>query len=81
MKEVIAQMSTGKQNAHSHLLLLRMWPLNGTGGHGEGQGEWQARLQHVFSGEARTFRACPQLVDALLELLATGPQPEDEDGE
>jgi hypothetical protein len=67
-------MGTGKQNEHSHLLLLRMWPEDGN----DGQGEWHARLQHVFSGEARTFRACPQLVDALLELLAANRQTEEE---
>ena len=68
-------MDRGKQTTHSHLLLLRMWADDTT----ETQGEWKARLQHVFTGEARTFRACPQLVDLLLELLASDRQSDDKE--
>ena len=48
----------------SSLFLVRMWLED----KGEGQTEWQGKVQNVLSGEARCF-AMPELVDALLELL------------
>jgi hypothetical protein len=62
-------MDGGKQHTQSHLLLLRVWADDRSSP--QAQGEWKGRLQHVLSGEARTFRACPQLIDLVLELLAT----------
>jgi hypothetical protein len=58
-------MDISKESARSHLFLLRLW----TEYESNRQGEWRARVQHVFSGETHTFSACPQLVDVLLELL------------
>jgi hypothetical protein len=55
-------MDKGEVQGRSQLFLLRLWPED----EGDGSGEWSARLQHVFSGETHTFRACPQLVDVLL---------------
>ena len=63
-------MDNGEEQGRSHLFLLRLWP-DGEGGE---NGEWSARLQHVFSGETHTFRACPRLVDVLLE-LSGGREP------
>jgi hypothetical protein len=57
-------MDKDEEQARSHLFLLRLWPDE----EGTLQGEWSARLQHVFSGETHTFQACPQLVNVLLEL-------------
>jgi hypothetical protein len=57
-------MDKGEEQGRSHLFLLRLWPEDGGAAHSE----WSARLQHVFSGETHTFRACPQLVDVLLGL-------------
>jgi hypothetical protein len=48
----------------STLFLVRMWLED----KGDGQTEWQGKVQNVLSGEARCF-AIPELVGALLELL------------
>ena len=57
-------MDKGDEQGRSQLFLLRLWPDD----EGGPDGEWRARLQHVFSGETHTFRACPRLVDVLLGL-------------
>jgi hypothetical protein len=64
--EIRAPKGVGKEQSGSRLFLLRMWIEEG--GH---EGEWSARLQDVFSGEARTFQACPHLVTLLGDLLET----------
>jgi hypothetical protein len=57
-------MDKDEEQGRSHLFLLRLWSEDGSAE----QSEWSARLQHVFSGETHTFRACPQLVSVLLGL-------------
>ena len=57
-------MEVSKEHGRSHLYLLRLWSENES----NLQGEWSARIQHVFSGETHTFQACPQIVDVLLKL-------------
>lgn len=59
-------MEIGKEQGGSRLFLLRMWAEVGSR-----EGEWSARLQDVFSGEARTFQACPHLVTLLGDVLET----------
>jgi len=70
-------MNTSKEymEAPSHLFLLRLWAED----ENNRQGEWSARLQHVFSGETHTFRACPQLVDILLDLSGGHATAQQED--
>ena len=69
------RMNMSKEESKSHLFLLRVWTEDET----DLPGEWSARLQHVFSGESHTFRACPQLVDVLLRLSGgEGQTPQDE---
>ena len=58
-------MDSSKQSGPSHLFLLRTWAEDGS----EQEGSWWARVQHIFTGEARTFRVNPELTDVLLELL------------
>ena len=72
-------MDISKENgvAPSHLFLLRLWSED----EDNRQGEWSARLQHVFSGETHTFRACPHLVDILLKLSGGGVTGQQEDAE
>jgi hypothetical protein len=70
-------MNISKEEDRSQLFLLRVWAEDETGSYGE----WSARLQHVFSGESHTFRACPQLVEVLLRLSdAEGQDPQEEVG-
>ena len=57
-------MEIGKAHKHSHLYLLRLWSEDES----NLQGEWSARIQHVFSGETHTLQVCPQIVDVLLKL-------------
>ncbi|MGA7731975.1 MAG: hypothetical protein WCD37_11985 [Chloroflexia bacterium] len=57
-------MEVNKEQSRSHLYLLRLWSED----ENNLQGEWSARIQHVFSGETHTFQACPQIVDVLLKL-------------
>jgi hypothetical protein len=70
-------MNISKEEDRSQLFLLRVWTEDET----DPQSEWSARLQHVFSGESHTFRACPQLVEVLLRLSdAEGQDPQEEVG-
>ena len=57
-------MEATKDPTRSYLYLLRLW----TEDESNLQGEWSARIQHIFSGETHTFQACPQIVDVLLKL-------------
>jgi hypothetical protein len=70
-------MDKGEEQGRSHLFLLRLWPDDEE----NKQGEWSARLQHVFSGETHTFQACPQLVDVLLGLSGGQAAGQQEGGE
>jgi hypothetical protein len=58
-------MEISKGHSHSHLFLLRLWSEDES----NLQGEWSARIQHIFSGETHTFQACPQIVAILLKLM------------
>ena len=55
---------------HSHLFLVRVWPERDN----EGRIEWHGRLQHVVSGEAYTFRGCPELLEVLVGMLPVGAE-------
>ena len=55
-----------QQDRHSHLFLVRFWSEE-AGGHKRCSG----RVQHVLSGEARTFDDWHMLVDLLLEMAET----------
>jgi hypothetical protein len=57
-----------KQSEPSSLFLVRMWLED----RGNGQAEWQGKVQYVLSGEARSFCDWQELVDALLQLLPSG---------
>jgi hypothetical protein len=57
-------MEASKERSRSYLYLLRLWSEDES----NLQGEWRARIQHIFSGETHTFQACPQIVDVLLKL-------------
>jgi hypothetical protein len=57
-------MEVSKEHSRSYLYLLRLWSEDES----DLQGEWSARIQHVFSGETHTFQVCPQVVDVLLKL-------------
>jgi hypothetical protein len=59
-------MDLGKQFGSSHLFLLRTWAEDRC----DEEHVWWARVQHIFTGEARTFRVGPELAEVLLELLA-----------
>jgi hypothetical protein len=74
---MVVFMEVSEKNGSSHLFLLRLWADD----EDERQGEWSARLQHVFSGETHTFRACPQLVDMLLDLSGRRYAGQDDSGE
>ncbi len=49
----------------SQLFLVRVWLGEGS----DGKVEWHGKLQHMVSGEARPFHGCPQLREALLQML------------
>jgi hypothetical protein len=60
------------QDEHSYLFLVRFWKgqaqeMQGTQEDQSGDG-WQGRVQHVVSGEARTFHDWPTLIRMLLEM-------------
>lgn len=50
----------------SHLFLVRLWSDEVAD-----QNEWRGRVQHVLSGEARTFDDWAMLVEQLLEMANT----------
>ena len=57
----------------SHLFLVRFW---GGGAHeakddGQDHKEWSGRVQHVLTGEARTFHDWHTLIELLLEMAET----------
>jgi hypothetical protein len=58
-----------KQDQGSHLFLVRFW------GKGvpetQNQEQLSGRVQHVVSGEARTFHEWPTLIELLLEMAET----------
>jgi hypothetical protein len=58
-----------KQDGRSHLFLVRFW----SDGEQEArdQKDWRGRVQHIVSGEARTFDDWPTLIDLLLEMAET----------
>jgi hypothetical protein len=60
-------MEVNKKQSRSHLYLLRLWREDETDLPGEWS-RWNARIQHVFSGETQTLQACPQIVEVLLKL-------------
>lgn len=49
--------------------MVRLWPEEASDEHAE----WCGNVQHVSSGEARTFRDWPGLAQALLDLLPDQP--------
>jgi hypothetical protein len=51
--------------APNQIFVLRLWRAQAT--------EWRGRVQHVNSGETRSFRDWPKLVAHLEALLAAGP--------
>lgn len=67
------------QDPGSHLFLVRFWS-----GHAQepqeaknagDRKEWSGRVQHVLSGEARTFHDWHTLIEMLLEMAETeGPE-------
>ena len=69
-------MEINKEHSRSHLYLLRLWSEEES----NLQGEWSARIQHVFSGETHIFQACPEMVDVLLKLMRNGNEQEEEPG-
>ncbi len=58
-----------KHGEDSQMFLVRLWPEAGV----DGETEWHGKLQHVLTGQARTFRGCPDLIEALLEMLPAQP--------
>jgi hypothetical protein len=58
-----------KQDGHSHIFLIRFW--SEEVGKPDERKELCGRVQHVISGEARTFHAWPALIDLLLEMAET----------
>jgi hypothetical protein len=57
--------SQTQQYHRSQLFLLRLWVEEGS----EGDVEWQGRVQHVVTGEARSFTSWPTLVELLIQML------------
>ena len=55
-----------KQDEPSHLFLVRFWSEE-VGDHNS----WRGRVQHVLSGEARTFHDWPALIGLLVEMAET----------
>jgi hypothetical protein len=50
---------------HSQLFTLRLWKEE----LGDGRVELRCKVQHVLSGETRSFRSCTALEEFLLEKL------------
>ena len=75
-------MDKGKKRQHSHLFTLRVWDEEVS----EGEGEWRGKVQHVISGETRSFRDWQTLISLITGMLpsrASPQQPEspgDKDG-
>lgn len=70
--------TTQHQNLdRSHLFLVRLWAEESRdiGTHNEDSTkreiEWCGKLQHVLTGEARTFHDWPMLIELLLEMAET----------
>jgi hypothetical protein len=63
-----------KQEQRSHLFLVRFWSQGSRDGQVLqecGRKELSGRVQHVLTGEARTFDDWPTLIDLLLEMAET----------
>ena len=58
-----------KHDQGSSLFMVRLW--SGEGEHSEDHKEWHGRVQHVISGEARTFSDLSTLMALLLEMVET----------
>ena len=58
-------MSQRQQYHSSQLFLVRLWVEEG----GEGDVKRQGRVQHVVTGEARSFTSWPTLVALLIQML------------
>jgi hypothetical protein len=71
---------SSQRHQGSSLFLIRLWS-EGV----EEQKGWRGRVQHVVTGEARTFDEWAMLIDLLLEMAETGdiearaPQGEDKE--
>ena len=58
-----------KQDHGSHLFLVRFWSEGAQQAQdSRDEKEWRGMVQHVLSGEARSFRDWPTLIDMLLEM-------------
>jgi hypothetical protein len=55
-----------KQGQGSHLFMVRLWSEEV-----EDRKGWQGRVQHVLSGETRTFEDWRMLISLLLEMAET----------
>jgi hypothetical protein len=58
-----------RQDERSHLFLVRFWSEDV--GNNRDHNGWRGRVQHVLSGEARSFHDWPMLIDLLLEMAET----------
>ena len=68
-----------KRTGTSNLFLLRVWMEEA----GDDRPEWRGKLQHVISGEVRSFHDCATLEAALheiLEMLEPGIDQENTEG-
>jgi hypothetical protein len=72
-------MRTTQEFQSTHLFLLRVWTEQGDGDDNERDGakhvHWCGKLQHMLSGETRTFRGSHSLMDAVLDIVL-GPAGE-----
>jgi hypothetical protein len=59
-------MANWKQDQGSHLFTVRLWSESL-----EDHKGWRGRVQHVLSGETRTFDDWSSLVDIFLEMAET----------
>ena len=60
------------QDDHSHLFLVRFWSEGVQDAQNtQSQKELSGRVQHILSGEARTFHDWPTLIDLLREMAET----------
>ena len=64
-----------KQDYSSHLFMVRLWSEEaveaGVTRESKHQQSWRGRVQHVLSGEARTFHDWTTLIELLLEMSET----------
>jgi hypothetical protein len=68
-------MRTTQEFQSTHLFLLRVWTEHGEGDDDNErdsdamQVHWCGKLQHMLSGETRTFRGSHSLMDAVLDIV------------